>query len=656
MTTHRKSAGSVTERHPRRFGLAALAVAFVTVCGGATLPAQISVMITGPDGVCQGGGATLDAGPGYVTYAWSTGESTQTIDVFPAYPGETYSVTVTDGEGNSAWDDHTVTVYDAPAVTITGPDHVCLGNFITLDAGVGYLFYAWSTGETSQTIDVSPGVDTYYSVTVTNANGCEGSCTDYLVTVWDFPSADILGPYWTCPFEPITLTAVPDGCTYLWSTGESTQSIDVSPGSSTYYSVTVTNDGGCESSYNDYLVTVFENNAVTGQPQPLTVQSGETAILSVTAVGEGLVYQWYQGLSGDMSVSVGGDSDTLVTDPLADTSPFWCRVQGTCGGEVASDTAWVTVQQTPNPAVFDFDGDGFSDLLWRNDGANVLAAWLNGDGGAVENLFLGLTGSTDWQVEGADDFNGDGLEDLLWRQQSKGDLSMWLLGPSGVASSPSPGTREAAWMIQGTGDVNGDGKADLFWRNDTLGQVDLWFLDGGSVTGSVPVAEIGSTDWQVTGVADFNGDGTSDLLWRHGTTGALSLWVLNTAGAFVTDLSPGAVDPAWRIAGLGDLDRDGAADVLWRHTVTGALSAWLMNGSGLRWDVYLGEVGDLEWKVAGTGDFNRDGHTDLLWRHTPTGTLAYWFLSGLGVVGTASPGAVDLSWLTQNHVSLNVFP
>ena len=66
----------------------------------------------------------------------------------------------------------------APEVTL-GPDiTVCPGQVSTLTADVDPSAdsYAWSTGESTPSINVSPSVSTTYSVTVTN-DGCIGRDT-----------------------------------------------------------------------------------------------------------------------------------------------------------------------------------------------------------------------------------------------------------------------------------------------------------------------------------------------------------------------------------------------------------------------------------------------------------------------------------------------
>jgi hypothetical protein len=81
--------------------------------------------------------------------------------------------------------------------------------------------------------------------------------------------------------------------------------------------------------------------AITAPPQSRTVESGQTATLSVTATGTtALTYQWYQGSAGDTSAPVGADASTFTTPPLIATTIFWVRVTNACG---AADSAAATV-------------------------------------------------------------------------------------------------------------------------------------------------------------------------------------------------------------------------------------------------------------------------------------------------------------------------
>ena len=90
-----------------------------------------NVTNTGPTTAC--GTATLDAGIDIWTYLWSTGETTQTIDVTTS---GTYSVTVTNPDGCSSTDSHTITINTPPAVAITGPATAC--DSAVLFAGAGF--------------------------------------------------------------------------------------------------------------------------------------------------------------------------------------------------------------------------------------------------------------------------------------------------------------------------------------------------------------------------------------------------------------------------------------------------------------------------------------------------------------------------------------
>ncbi|MFQ5447401.1 MAG: hypothetical protein ACE5FF_10740, partial [Saprospiraceae bacterium] len=126
--------------------------------------------ITGPGGVCIFYDTiTLDAGPGYTAYQWSTGSTSQTIDI-SQFGG--YFVTVTNSFGCTGFDFVVVDPLPNPFPLITGPEGICPGNSITLDAGPGFNSYLWSTGAANQTVTTS--VDGTYTVTVTDADNCIG--------------------------------------------------------------------------------------------------------------------------------------------------------------------------------------------------------------------------------------------------------------------------------------------------------------------------------------------------------------------------------------------------------------------------------------------------------------------------------------------------
>lgn len=161
--------------------------------------------ISGPTAVCTGGSLTLDAGS-YSEYSWSTGANTQTINPSNITTSTTYNVTVTDSNGCTGTDSHTVVVNANPIPTITGATSACIGESVTLDAGSGYASYGWSTGESSPSITVSPSGPTTYTVTVSDVNGCTGT-DSHTISINPLNTYQFLGgPIQTCPGNSISLS------------------------------------------------------------------------------------------------------------------------------------------------------------------------------------------------------------------------------------------------------------------------------------------------------------------------------------------------------------------------------------------------------------------------------------------------------------------
>ncbi|MCO6464896.1 MAG: hypothetical protein J5I52_12190, partial [Saprospiraceae bacterium] len=210
-------------------------------------------IISGINTICLNESTVLTASGG-VAYDWSTGSSDAQITVSPSV-NTTYYVTITDQNGCTAVGSQSVTVNSLPEPQIAGDNDICFGDLTTLTASGG-IEYEWNTGENSTSILVQPGINTIFTVTVTDHNGCTAS-TSKTVSVKDLPTIVIDGDNGVCRGELLTLTAN-EGSHYSWSTGETTSSIQVNPSVTTIYSVTVTGDNGC-SGIASKRVEVYEN-------------------------------------------------------------------------------------------------------------------------------------------------------------------------------------------------------------------------------------------------------------------------------------------------------------------------------------------------------------------------------------------------------------
>ncbi|HEU4551717.1 MAG TPA: gliding motility-associated C-terminal domain-containing protein, partial [Chitinophaga sp.] len=112
-----------------------------------------------------------------------------------------------------------------PMVNLGRDTTICGGNSLILDAGAGNFAYniRWSTGETTQRINVSTAGTYWVSVT----NGICTTTDTIQVTVIPMPLVNIPDAS-ICRGQSLKLDAFVDGGTYLWSNGATTSSILVS--------------------------------------------------------------------------------------------------------------------------------------------------------------------------------------------------------------------------------------------------------------------------------------------------------------------------------------------------------------------------------------------------------------------------------------------
>ncbi len=210
--------------------------------------------------ICPGKTKLIDAGAGYDTYLWNTGATTQTITVGPG----TYSVTVMKNGCYATSATVTVSYYTVGSALISasGALNFCAGGSVTLSSSVGSS-YLWSNGATSNSIVVNASGT--YSVTVTDANGCQASSASVSTVVNPLPNASIAGSASVCvnassPVITFTGSGGTAPYTFIYKlNGSANQSITTVSGNSV--SINVPTSGSGTFSY--VLVGVSESSGTT---------------------------------------------------------------------------------------------------------------------------------------------------------------------------------------------------------------------------------------------------------------------------------------------------------------------------------------------------------------------------------------------------------
>lgn len=158
----------------------------------------------------------LVASGNFVTYQWSTGQSGPNL-VVTSFPASPISVTAIDNNGCVATPVQ-VDVQQAGNVSVPVTPSlaaICNGEPAQLNAAPGFSTYQWSNGALGQNITVS--LTGFYSVTVTDANGCTGTSPQVEVIQSQNPIANFAynqspGGY-TINFNNTSQ----NGITYSWS-------------------------------------------------------------------------------------------------------------------------------------------------------------------------------------------------------------------------------------------------------------------------------------------------------------------------------------------------------------------------------------------------------------------------------------------------------
>jgi probable HAF family extracellular repeat protein len=264
---------------------------------------------------------------------------------------------------------------------------------------------------------------------------------------------------------------------------------------------------------------------------------------------------------------------------------------------------------TPTPTD-DFDGDGVSDILFRNDASGE--TWFE----AMKNgMFQGWNpiggSSTTYTAVGVGDFYGTNATGDTWIETiSNGAFAGW----SQIGGS------DTHYSVVGVADFFGNGTDDILFRANSSGDTWIEAISKGAFAGWHPVGG-SNTSYAVVGVGDFYGNGTADILFRNNSSGDTWIEAISN-GASNGWHEIGGSNTTYSVVGVGDFYGTGTDDILFRNNSIG--DTWIeaiSNGASAGWKPVGGS--DTHYAVAAVGDYFGNGTDDILFRNNSTGDT--WF-------------------------------
>jgi len=276
------------------------------------------------DASCSNNGAidlTVVGGANPLTFAWSNAETTE--DIMNLGAG-TYSYTVTDNNGCEVSGSADVIQTNGNITyTFTATSEICANGTGAIDltpaGGTAPYTFVWSNGPTTEDqTGLSAGT---YTCTITDNGGC--SIVTGPIDISDLPGTlsitNVIATDETCSngFGNIDISvsggSVP--YTFAWSNAETTE--DISNLSSGTYSVTVTDNNGCQATTQAVINSSAGAMAIT-QPIVTNENCGNadgTVNITITGAQNPVTYVWSNGATTeDISGLAAGTYNVTATD------------------------------------------------------------------------------------------------------------------------------------------------------------------------------------------------------------------------------------------------------------------------------------------------------------------------------------------------------
>lgn len=282
-----------------------------------------------------------------------------------------------------------------PVVSITVTPVVCIGTEVLFKAS-GALSYVWRDTlqgilSNADSLKVTPpaGLNKYYLWSTS------GKCTvldSVTVQVDTFPNIAITGPTTICLGQTVTLTAS-GGATYLWSNGNTGNSLNLQPSGDTTLYVDGTR-GAC-TSRDSITITISSNMSPPGIQGDTVLCVGESAVL--TAVwGSNVTYTWYSDSLGNNVI----DSDSAYSSSaLTSDTIYYVQVNsGACESTIRP--VLIEVNPLPVPAISGTTSicRGESTTLTASGGVTYLWTWSGGNTNTDNSITVSPVNTTTYML------------------------------------------------------------------------------------------------------------------------------------------------------------------------------------------------------------------------------------------------------------------
>ena len=346
---------------------------------------------------------TVSGGTSPYTYLWNTGANTANISNLAA---GTYTLTVTDGNGCTQIINRTISQpagrLDAQLSSSTNVN--CFGGNngsinLTVTGGVLPYTYLWSTGASTQ--NVSGLIAGTYSVTVSDANGCNSIVSSVSITQ---PSAALSASNTKTNVNcfgaatgsiNVSVSGGTSPYTYVWSNGATSQNINSIVAG--IYNVTITDSKGCQTNLSIPITQPIAALSLSTTKTNVRCFGNNTGIATVAASGgtSPYSYLWSNGTStaGNNNL-IAGNYTVTVTDANGCSASTTVNITQPAAALVISGTTTTPVScyNVPTGSITTTISGGTSPYIYQ---------WNNGSAGtSITNLSAGTYSVTVTDVQG----------------------------------------------------------------------------------------------------------------------------------------------------------------------------------------------------------------------------------------------------------------